>query len=65
MEASFLRDNGVYINGELWDNYMRDAAIKSGSYIHKNILKEGTVTLEFVVTYYGMAPDHINSILII
>ena len=57
MEASFLRDNGVYINGELWDNYMRDAAIKSGSYIHKNILKEGTVTLEFVVTYYGMAPD--------
>ncbi len=57
MEASFLRDNGVYINGELWDNYMRDTAIKSGSYIHKNILKEGTVTLEFAVTYYGMAPD--------
>ena len=55
--ASFTKGNEILINGVPWDNYTRNSDVKAGTYIHKEILKPGLVTIRVEMTFYGMLPD--------
>jgi len=58
LEPYFTQGNGVWINGEKWDLFLKDKTSSSGSYVHKSVLKAGVTTINTQVTFYGMLPSY-------